>query len=460
VALSKDGEKLFYLARFEKGYNLWSTNLRSRETKMELAMDANSGRFQWDKEMKTLFLLADGKLFKINPDGFKREPINIQSELNLDIEAERKCMFDHVWSKTKTMFYTSNMHNTDWNSLKDVYGSKISSIGTGYEFSELLSEMLGELNVSHCGSSYRTTIPNEDNTASLGILVDYDYTGEGLKIAEILQGSPMDKEKNPIKVGFIIEKIDGEAIRPDQDYAKFLNRKAGKLTLIEALDPNTKNKVSFAIKPITLGEENALLYRRWVRKNQEEVERISKGALGYVHIPGMSDGPYRNVYEEVMGKYHDKKGIIIDTRFNGGGDLVSDLAMFFTGQKFLDYAIESRSMGYEPTFRWTRPSVAMVNESNYSDGHCFACGYQDLGIGKMIGMPVPGTCSFAGWELLQDETTRWGTVPVSAKNKKGEWLENNQTVPEIMQKNEFHLISKGKDQQLERAIEELMKIVR
>jgi Tol biopolymer transport system component/C-terminal processing protease CtpA/Prc len=459
AVLSKDGEKLFYLARFEKGYNLWSTNLRTKETKMELALDAGYGSLAWDKEMKTLFLLADGRLSKINPEGFKRESINIQSELNLDVAAERRVMFEHVWSRNQTMFYISDMHGADWEALGKAYGAKVPAIGSGYDFAELLSEMLGELNVSHAGSSYIASSTNGDNTASLGILMDYDYTGEGIRIAEVLRGGPLDKANSPIKAGMIIETIDGETIGNNQDIAKLLNRKAGQLVLIEVAQPGSKNKQQITLKPITLAEENRLLYRRWVRQNQEEVARLSNGQLGYVHIPGMSDGPYRNVYEEVMGKFHDAKGIIIDTRFNGGGDLVADLAMFLTGEQFLDYAIESRSVGYEPNFRWTKPSVAMVNEANYSDGHCFACGYQDLGIGKMIGMPVPGTCSFAGWELLQDGATRWGSVPVSAKNKKGEWLENNQTVPDIVLKNEPHRISKGQDQQLERAIEELMKVV-
>ncbi len=460
AVLSKDGEKIFYLARFEKGLNLWSTNLRTKETKMELALNANSGSLAWDKEMKTLFLLSDGRLSKINPESFKKENINIQSELNLDVAAERKVMFDHVWSRTQTMFYISDMHGADWEALGKAYSAKVPAIGSGYDFEELLSEILGELNVSHCGARYNASSSNADNTASLGILMDYDYTGEGIRIAEILQGGPLDKANSPLKVGMIIESIDGEAIGSNQDIAKLLNRKAGNLTLIEVFEPNTKAKHQITLKPISLGEENRLLYKRWVRQNQEEVARLSNGQLGYVHIPGMSDGPYRTVYEEVMGKFHDTKGMIIDTRFNGGGDLVSDLAMFLTGEKFLDYAIESRSVGYEPTFRWTKPSVAMFNEANYSDGHCFACGYQDLNIGKTIGMPVPGTCSFAGWEMLQDGATRWGSVPVSAKNKKGEWLENNQTVPDVVIKNEVHLISKGKDQQLERAVEELMKVVK
>ncbi|GAB4198086.1 MAG: S41 family peptidase [Thermoflexibacter sp.] len=460
AVLSKDGETLYYLARFEKGLNLWSTKLRTKETKMEIELGANFGRLTWDKEMKNLFLLADGSISKINPESKKRESVSIRSELNLNAAAERQYMFDHVWRRTKSMFYISNFHGANWDELKKVYEAKLPAIGTGYEFAELLSEMLGELNVSHSGASYRSFSPNEDNTASLGILIDYDYTGEGIKIAEILKGSPLDKENIKVRSGMIVEQIDGESLTANIDYAAFLNRKAENFTALQVYDPDTKTRQQITVKPISIGEENALLYRRWVRKNQEEVEKLSSGQLGYIHIPSMSDAPYRTVYEEVMGKYHDKKGIIVDTRFNGGGDLVSDLAMFFTGKKYLDYAIESRSVGYEPTFRWTKPSLAMFNESNYSDGHCFACGYKDLGIGKTVGMPVPGTCSFAGWELLQDGTTRWGAVPVSAKNSKGEWLENNQTVPDFQVKNEPELISKGKDQQLEKAVEELLKVVK
>jgi tricorn protease len=460
AVLTKDGEKLFYLAKFEKGFNLWSTALREKETKMELELNANSGSLEWSKDMKSLFLLAEGKIYKINPESTKKDAISINGELNLDVAAERAQMFEHVWSRTKGMFYISSYHGADWNKLKTEYQKYIPHLGTSYEFMEMLSEMLGELNVSHAGARTVGSDPSGDNTASLGLFADYGHTGDGLKIAEVLAGGPLHKAKVFVKAGMIIEQIDGETISGSRDVAQFLNRKADKLTLLQLFDPANNARQTISVKPITLAEENRLLYKRWVRKNQEEVDKLSNGQLGYVHIPGMSDEPYRSTYEEVMGKYHDRKGIIIDTRFNGGGDLVSDLAMFFTGKKFLDYAIESRSVGYEPVFRWTKPSVAMVNEANYSDGHCFACGYQDLGIGKMIGMPVPGTCSFAGWEMLQDGSVLWGAVPVSAKNSKGQWLENLETVPDVQLKNEPGVISKGRDQQLERAVQELLNVVK
>ncbi|AMQ56884.1 S41 family peptidase [Algoriphagus sanaruensis] len=459
AVISKDGEKLFYLARFEKGLNLWSTNLRTKETKLEINLNANSGRLVWDKDMKNLFLLSDGSISKINSEGMKRETIKIAGEMTYDRQEELAHLFDHVWLRTKGIFYTPDMHGIDWEAIRPSYEKYLPHIGNDYEFAEMLSEMIGELNVSHAGARYSRSIPMADATAALGVFFDYKFAGNGLKVTEVLAGGPLDKAGIEVKSGMIIERIDGELISPELDYARLLNRKADKFTLIDVLDPSSNSRKQYTIKPISLGEENQLLYKRWVKKNQEEVERLSGGKLGYVHIPGMSDGPYRNVYEEMMGKYFEKSGVVVDTRFNGGGDLVADLAMFFTGEPFLTYATADKVVGGEPTARWTKPTLAMFNEANYSDGHCFACGYTDLGIGKTVGMPTPGTCSFAGWEGLPNGI-RWGAVPISAKNQAGEWLENNETRPQFEVKNMPGKIDQGIDQQLEKAVEELLNDIK
>ena len=459
AVLSKDGEKLYYLARFEKDMNLWETELRTKKTKMLISLGAKRASLQWDAKQENLFLLSDGTISKVDLAGASTKPVKMKSEMQLDTDAERQHMFEHVWLRTNAIFYHSNFHGMDWEMLKKEYEKYIPHLGNSYEFAEMVSELLGELNVSHAGGRFDGNIPNGDATASLGIFMDYGHQGDGIKIAEIIKGGPLDKASFSIADGSIIEKINGETISANTDVAKYLNRIAGEFNLLDILDPNTQKRQQITVKPISLQEENRLLYKRWVKTNEKEVEEKSDGQLGYVHIPGMSDGPYRNIYEQMLGKFADKKAVIVDTRFNGGGDLVADLAMFFTGEPFITYETEDRKVGGEPTSRWTKPTLAIFNESMYSDGHCFASGYTDLKIGKTVGMPVPGTCSFAGWERLPDGG-RWGVVPVSAKNKAGEWMENNQTEPMIMVKNDPDVIDKGTDQQLERSIEELLNEVR
>lgn len=456
AVLSKDASKLYYLARFESGFNLWSTDLRTKETKIAIPLDGSSGNLIWDAKMENLYLLSSGRITKIDPESGKRTAISISSEMMLDGDAEREMMFDHVVLRTEKVFYEPTFHGIDWDAMAEAYRPKVAHVGNGHEFAELLSEMIGELNVSHAGSGYRGGSSDGDATASLGIFVDYEHEGDGIKIVEVIEGGPLDKADIDVKAGMIIQKIDGEVVSASMDVATYLNRKAGDFTLLEITDERGRNSQQITVKPISLGAEYRLLYDRWVDKNEQEVLERSNGRLGYVHIAGMNDGQFRNVIEKMLGDHYDKEAIVVDTRNNGGGDLVADLQMFFTGERFLTYATEAKVVGGEPTSRWTKPVIGLFNESMYSDGHCYASGFEDLDLGTSVGMPVPGTCSFAGWEGLPNGSY-WGVVPVSAKNKAGEWLENNQTNPDIIVKNMPGEIDFGKDEQLEVAVDQMLR---
>jgi Tol biopolymer transport system component/C-terminal processing protease CtpA/Prc len=456
--LSKDGETLYYLARFEKGMNLWTTNLRTKETKMLVPLNAGGASMAWDKDQKSIFISSDGGIIKLDPTTSKQDRIGINGEMMVNAAAERQAMFNHVWRRTKKTFYNKTYHGIDWDSYKPDYEKYIPSIGNNYEFSEMLAELLGELNVSHSGSSYGSFNPNGDVTASLGVFYDANYKGAGVKIEEIIKDGPLDKAGLNVKAGAIIESIDGETITADKDLAQYLNRKSGKTILLSILEGADKREIT--VKGITAGEENGLLYKRWIKRNADEVDRLSNGTLGYVHIPGMSDGAFRSTYEDIMGKFFDKKGVVVDTRNNGGGDLVADLSVFLSGKKFMNYTNDIRSNGYEPNFQWTKPSISIANEANYSDGHCYAFMVQELKVNKLVGMPVPGTCTFAAWESLMDTGIRWGAPSVGVKNMSGQYLENRQTEPDIKLMNEYELVKKGVDQQLEVAVKELMKEIK
>jgi len=457
--LSADGETLYYLARFEKGYNLWSTKLRTKETEMVLALDANSASMTWDAEQKKIFLVADGGMSLVDPASGKRERITIRGEMVVDEDAEREALFDRVWRRTRDTFYTEGYHGADWEALGREYRRYLPGVSNGHEYAELLSELLGELNVSHSGARYTSSSEDGDVTASLGIFYDYAYSGPGVKVVEVMEGGPLDRPGMNVRPGAVITAIDGVEIGPDIDFAALLNRKAGKNVLLSVRDPGANADRQIVVKPITPAEENRLLYARWVKRNEEEVDRLSGGRLGYIHVPGMNDGAYRNTFEEVMGKFPHREGLVVDVRWNGGGDLVADLAMFLSGKKFFDYTTDTRSTGFEPNFRWTKPSVTITNEAAYSDGHCFSWAYQHLGIGPLVGQAVPGTCTFAGWEVLQNGV-RWGVPGMGVKDATtGRYLENWQTEVDVPVWNAYELVSRGRDPQLEAAVDTLLELV-
>jgi Tol biopolymer transport system component/C-terminal processing protease CtpA/Prc len=457
AVLDKDGKFLYYLTRFEDKLGLWKTNLRTKDTKKIIDLKANNGTLKWDSDHENLYLLSGGRLSTLDVEKEKSKSIKISGESKKTSPDLFEAAFDHVWLRTQKAFYDPTFHGVDWQKMYDEYKPKVAHIGNNQEFAELVSEIVGELNVSHAGARAigGFNISNKDATGNLGIFYDSNNSANGIKITEVLKGGPLDKANIDVAAGDVITHIDGTLIDTSFDWAKLLNRKTGKFVLLTVENAQGESN-QFTVKPIDFWDQMGLLYDRFVDINEKEVLAKSDNQLGYVHIPWMGDPPFRNVYDVMLGKHFDKKGMVVDARFNGGGDLVADLAMFFTGESFISYETADKIVGGEPTSRYTKPLVSLFNESMYSDGHCYASGFEDLDLGTSIGMPVPGTCSFAGWESLP-VGIRWGMVPVSAKNKQGEWMENNQTSPDILIKNMPSQLSNGVDQQLEKSIETLLE---
>jgi C-terminal processing protease CtpA/Prc len=186
------------------------------------------------------------------------------------------------------------------------------------------------------------------------------------------------------------------------------------------------------------------------------VDRLSGGQLGYVHVRSMNDASYRDTYSEILGRDSGKKALIVDTRFNGGGNLHDELATLLSGKRYLEFLPRGQSLGWEPVGKWTKPSLVMISESNYSDAHLFPWTYRHLGIGKLLGMPVAGTGTAVWWETLQDSTVYFGIPQVGFRDENGQFMERALIQPDIRVPNDPALIAKGRDQQTEAAVKALL----
>lgn len=187
-----------------------------------------------------------------------------------------------------------------------------------------------------------------------------------------------------------------------------------------------------------------MLYTRWVENRRKEVEKLSGGKVGYVHVRGMNDESFRTVYEDVLGKNSQKESLIVDTRFNGGGWLHDDLVTLLSGKKYIDIYPREKHRGQEPFRKWTKPSVVLMGEGNYSDAHMFPYSYRANGIGKLIGMPVPGTGTAVWWETQIDPTLVFGIPQVGMLDMNGKYLENNQLEPDVKVANDPSVLDTGK----------------
>ncbi len=445
--LTKDGETLYYLASFEGGMDLWKMDVRKRDTKL-VSKGAGSGSFQTDGEGKTIFLLGSS-MKKMEGDSFK--PITYSAEMKLDHAAEREYMFNYVYREEQQRFYTADMHGVDWDGYTAAYRRFLPHIANNYDFAEMLSEWLGELNVSHTGGRYRPGLSTE-GTASLGLLYDLTYTGEGLRVAEVVKDGPFDHANLHLVAGDVITHIDGHPITPEQDLSLLLMGSARKKTLVTVRD-----KGDMTVLPITSGTMSDLLYKRWVQGRAAEVERLSGGRLGYVHIQSMDDGSFRTIYSDILGKYNRCEGIVIDTRFNGGGRLHEDIEVLFSGEKYLTQVVRGAESCDMPSRRWNKPSIMIQCESNYSNAHGTPWVYNYKHIGKLVGAPVPGTMTSVNWVTLQDPTLVFGIPVIGYRTAQGYYLENTQLEPDFYVLNDPAAVVRGEDAQLRTAVEQLLK---
>ena len=459
--INPDGSKVFYLSSFERGYDLWVTEPRTRETKILAKLSGSPSGIEASKDGKTLFLVNNGTIVKVDAESGRISPVGISGEMVLNAPAERAYIFEHAWRQVQKKFYDPKIHGIDWKMYKTNYARFLSHINNNYDFQELLSEILGELNGSHTGGRYSPQNPNGDATAALGLLYDETYTGKGLRITEVIGGGPLDRAGSKVKAGQLIEKIDGEEVSDNDDWAKLLNRKAGKTVLLSLLDPTSNTRFEETVKPISSGEENGLMYKRWVNRMRKMTEELSGGKVGYVHVQGMNDGSFRTVIDEVMGKNYDKQALIVDTRFNGGGWLHDDLNTFLSGKRYLDFAPQgNRVNAGEPANRWQKPSIVLMSEGNYSDAFIFPYIYKQNGLGKLVGMPVPGTGTAVWWETQIDPTIVFGIPMVATIGKENRPTENLQVEPDIKVTLPFEEFVKGKDAQLEAAVKEMLKTIK
>lgn len=454
--LTKNGEVLYYMSAFEDKYDLWKIDLRKKETKLLNKLNSSSANLELDKEGKNLFLISGSSMRKMEIAGEKMKPISYQASMDLDLKAEREYMFEHVYKQEKKRFYNTNMHGVDWEAMTAAYRKFLPHINNNYDFAELLSEYLGELNVSHTGGRYRPQASG-DATARLGLFFDWDHKGKGLKVSEVIEKGPFDHALSKVKPGNIIEKINGVEITPEIDHFKLMNKLAKKKTLVSVYDPATKQRWEEVVLPISSGALSDLLYDRWVKQRAADVDKWSNGRLGYVHIRSMADGSFRTVYSDILGKYNDREGIVIDTRFNGGGRLHEDIEILFSGKKYLTQVTRGREACDMPSRRWNKASIMVQCEANYSNAHGTPWVYKHKGMGKLVGMPVPGTMTTVSWETLQDPTLIFGTPITGYRLPDGSYLENTQLEPDVKVANSPETVVEGEDTQLRTAVNELLK---
>ena len=453
--MTKDGSQLFYIRKDVNDWKLWKTETRTGETKA-IANLQSSSSIQLSSDESKLFLINKGAPVSIDAKSGEMKPIAINGKMALNAAAEREYIFYHIWNQVERKFYEPSLHGVNWEMYRDEYAAFLPYINNNFDFRVLLSELLGELNGSHTGARFYNRNAGGDVTASLGLLFDEQYAGAGIKVSEVVPGGIADRIDNKIKAGDIILSINGKEIKAEDNYNEFLNNIAGENVLLSVQSGATV--FSQNMRPYTGGNMSSLLYKEWTRKMEKMVDSLSNGRLGYVHIEGMDESSFRTVVENVLGRNMEKEAMVVDTRFNGGGWLHDDLNTFLSGKAYLKFAPQSaETKGVESFSRWTKPSIVLMCEGNYSDAFIFPFIYKQNGLGKLVGMPVAGTGTAVWWESQIDNSIVFGIPMIATIGLDGNATENRELEPDIQVTLPYSETLLGHDAQIETAVKELLK---
>lgn len=447
--LSPGGDTLYYQAKFEGGYDLWKHDLV--ENKTEIVMKNVGYGLEADKDFKNLYVYNNG-IKQIDLAKNSQKGIDFEANFNYRPYEERAYIFNHVWQQVKDKFYDPKLHGVDWEGYKKTYAKFLPYINNNYDFRDMLSEMLGELNGSHTGARYYPEGATL-KTAALGLFFDNDYEGDGLKVEEVINRGPFAVRNTGVKKGCIIEAIDGQKIAKGSDYTSLLDGKAGKMTRVSVFDPSRKKCFDVVVRAISRSAQADLLYRRWVDRNREMVDSLSNGTIGYVHVKAMDSESFRTVFSQLLSdSMRQKKAVIVDERHNGGGWLHDDLCTLLSGKQYAKFIAHGKYIGYDPWNKWVKPSCVMICEDDYSNGHGFPAVYKTLGIGKLVGAPVAGTMTAVWWERMMNGMI-FGIPQVGNQAMDGTFFENKELKPDIEVYNTPADYETGNDEQLKAAVE-------
>lgn len=447
--LTPDGKKLYYSVQLEKSRDLVCIGLKDGSIKV--VKKGFNGRLIPSADGKSIYVVGGLGVSKADPNNFSTKTISFRGEYEYFPDKEREYIFEHCWRQVKEKWYVEDMHGVDWEAVGANYRQFLPYITDNWAFRELLSEMLGELNGSHTGGRYSGSA---GGVGHLGVIFDEEYSGKGLKVKEFLPYSELLRRAPEMKVGDLVIAVDGVEVEPGTPWYRALARKNGKRILL-TVKAGGKEKDIF-ITPSSNDTEG--YYQRWVRRNEKLVEELSGGRVGYVHVRGMNSASFREVYSKALGKYRACDALIVDTRNNGGGWLHNDLVTFLGGKVYTERKARGVYMAPEPYDKWVKPSCVVVNESNYSDACGFPYCYRAMGIGKIIGAPVPGTATSVWWETQIDASLVFGIPQIGSWSvSNGRYLENLQLVPDIVVYNNPEDAAKGEDAQLAAAVAEMLK---
>jgi tricorn protease len=455
-----------YGGDFGRSASLELFSIADREVS-ELASDIRGAALSADGS-KVLVRSGGGfKLLDVKKGGGEPKSVSTSGlEMTLDPPAEWRQIFNETWRIFRDTFYVKNMHGYDWQALKARYAELLPFVAHRSDLNYVLTEMVSELSAGHTylgGGDFE--IPERPTVGLPGARFALDEAAGRYRLATILPGhneeeqyrSPLTEVGVDVKEGDYVLAIDGQELTGADNPYRLLQYRNKPVTLTVNGSPSLEGAREVTYTPVR--SESSLLYLAWVLRNHARVTDLSKGTIGYLHIPDMgADG----LAEFIKWYYPQirKQGLVVDVRGNGGGN-VSAMLLERLGRKALGTGF-ARTQDLADTYPGTvflGPMACLISETSASDGDIFPYYFREAGLGPLIGKRTWGGVVGGGFTPLVDGGSVF--VPTASTNDlDGKYIiEGHGVDPDIEVSNDPASVLAGHDPQLERAVAEILAAI-
>lgn len=457
--IQKDDQTTLLFISNHNGENnvIWQTTTKPFDkTETKIIEGAKSGSVFISKSKNDYYLLAEGKILKLDLASSKLKSVDMSFVFTKNLDSEFRQMFYETWANLEENYYDENFHGVNWHKIKNQYEKYLSGIRTRDHLRVLLSDMLGELNSSHMG--FNSTGDEEklfykNNSLATGILFDNE---DPYKVIRVVKRSPADKLDKNIQPGDRLIAVDGVNVDGVVNREKYFVAPSIPEE-VELTFERGKEKYNVKIHPVSFNVVSGLLYDEWVDNNQKVVDDKSNKKIAYVHMKNMGVGELNNFIIEMTNEFHYRDALILDLRYNTGGNVHDDVLQFLSQKPYLNWKYRGGQLTQQPNFTpASKPIVVLINEQSLSDAEMTTAGFKELKLGKVIGTESYRWIIFTSGKSLVDGSfyrlPSWGCYTFA-----GDDLEMTGVKPDIYIKNTFKDKLDGLDPQLEKAIDEIQK---
>lgn len=455
-----DGEKTIVLYRSNHGegrYSWWKTVYEPFESpKTEIIKGTQMGSGSPVESGGSHWVLLGGDIHKLNISGSSVEKVDIRHTFRRNLRAEFNQMFDEMWANFEVNFYNEDFHGMDWESIRERYRTYLPMVRSRADLREMKNDMLGELNTSHIGFS--SSGDEEDvffGTTTLATGIRFSKENPFV-VEHVVTGSPAYTSLNRPQAGDMLVRVDGVEMDQRLNRERYFARPSmdGELRLTFTRGNQTYDLV---LEPVSYFTIRNLMYDEWMNERQQIVDDGSGKRIAYVHMKNMGLGELDHFLHEMVSEGQDRDGLILDLRYNTGGNVHDEVLRFLTQRPYVNWGYRGGQLAPQSNFTpGVKPTVLLINEQSLSDAEMTAAGFKEMGLGTIMGMETYRWIIFTSGRGLVDGSfyrlPSWGVYTLQGAN-----LELTGVAPDVVVPKTFDDRINGRDPQLDAAIRHIMQ---